>query len=64
VAHVAGRDPLGILIGRMSDSDHRFVAHMTDEGDHVARLMREDGIGIKGTLATNDQKLNIFTPLS
>jgi len=63
VAHVAGKSPQGILIGRMSDSDDRFVAHMTPEGDHVARLMSEDGIGVKGTLAAQEDGTNIFTPL-
>jgi acetyl-CoA C-acetyltransferase len=63
VAHVAGKSPQGILIGRMSDSDDRFVAHMTPEGDHVARLMSEDGIGLKGTLAAQEDGTNIFTPL-
>jgi acetyl-CoA C-acetyltransferase len=64
VAHVAGKDPQGIIIGRMSDTDHRFVAHMTEAGDHVAQLMQTDGIGMKGTLSRGADDLNIFTPLS
>ncbi|MDC0147508.1 acetyl-CoA acetyltransferase [Alphaproteobacteria bacterium] len=64
VAHVVGKPPLGILIGRMQGSDHRFVAHMTSQGDHVAKLMQEDGVGMKGMLATDENEINIFTPLS
>ena len=29
VAHVGGKPPQGILIGRMAENDKRFVAHMT-----------------------------------
>ena len=61
VAHVAGKDADGILIGRM-DSGERFCAHMTHEGGQIDRLMQEDCIGLKGTLAVNANKLNIFTP--
>ena len=62
VAHVGGKPPQGILIGRMLETDKRFVAHMTANGDHVARLMQEDGIGMTGTLAPDDDGFNIFTP--
>jgi acetyl-CoA C-acetyltransferase len=61
VAHVAGKDADGILIGRM-DSGERFCAHMTKEGGQTERLMAEDCIGMTGSLAVNDSKLNIFTP--
>lgn len=61
VAHVAGKDADGIIIGRMQ-SGARFCAHMTREGGQIDRLMTEDCIGLKGTLAVNDDKLNIFTP--
>ena len=62
VAHVAGKPPQGILIGRVSETDKRFVAHMTAQADHNARLMQEDGIGMTGTLAPDDEGFNIFTP--
>jgi acetyl-CoA C-acetyltransferase len=62
VAHVGGKPPQGILIGRMSETDKRFVAHMTAQGDHIARLMQEDCIGMTGTLAPDDEGFNIFTP--
>ena len=61
VAHVSGKDADGILIGRL-DSGERFCAHMTQEGGQIDRLMQEDCIGLKGTLAVNANKLNIFTP--
>ena len=61
VAHVAGKDADGILIGRM-DSGERFGAHMTKDGGQTDRLMAEDCIGMKGVLAVNDEKINIFTP--
>ncbi|MED5323568.1 MAG: acetyl-CoA acetyltransferase, partial [Pseudomonadota bacterium] len=64
VAHVAGKPPQGILIGRMVETDKRFVAHMTSLGDHVAQLMREDGIGMTGILAPDNEGFNIFTPKS
>jgi hypothetical protein len=35
---------------------------MTKEGGQIERLMAEDGIGMTGTLAVNDDKLNIFAP--
>jgi hypothetical protein len=44
------------------ESGDRFCAHMTREGGQIDRLMAEDCIGLKGTLAVNDAKLNIFTP--
>ena len=62
VAHVAGRDPEGILIGRMSETGHRFCAHMAPENGHVERLMNEDGIGLKGTLSSNENGINHFVP--
>ena len=62
VAHVSGKPPQGILIGRMAETNKRFVAHMTSLGDHVAQLMQEDGIGMTGTLAPDDEGFNIFTP--
>ena len=62
VAHVSGKPPQGILIGRMAETNKRFVAHMTRLGDHVAQLMQEDGIGMTGTLAPDDEGFNIFTP--
>ena len=62
VSHVGGKPPQGILIGRVSETDKRFVAHMTAQGDHIARLMQEDCIGMMGTLAPNDEGFNIFTP--
>ena len=62
VAHVGGKPPQGILIGRVSETDKRFVAHMTAQGDHIARLMQEDCIGMTGTLAPDDEGFNIFTP--
>lgn len=62
VAHVGGKPPQGILIGRVSETDMRFVAHMTAQGDHIARLMQEDCIGMTGTLAPDDEGFNIFTP--
>jgi acetyl-CoA C-acetyltransferase len=61
VAHVAGKDADGIIIGRL-ESGERFCAHMTKEGGQIERLMAEDGIGMTGTLAVNDGKLNIFAP--
>ncbi len=61
VAHVAGKDADGILIGRM-DSGERFCAHMTKEGGQTDRLMQEDCIGMTGQLVVNQEKLNIFTP--
>ena len=64
VAHVGGKPPQGILIGRMAETDKRFVAHMTSQGDHIAQLMHEDGIGMTGTLAPDDEGFNIFTPKS
>ena len=64
VAHVAGKPPQGILIGRMVETDKRFVAHMTSLGDHVAQLMQEDGIGMTGILAPDNEGFNIFTPKS
>ena len=62
VAHAAGKPPQGILLGRMAASDERFVAFMTNEGEHVARLMHEDGIGLHGTLQAQDDGTNIFSP--
>ena len=62
VAHVAGKPPQGILMGRMEATGNRFVAHMTSEGAHVQRLMQEDGIGLQGTLAPHEDGRNIFTP--
>ena len=62
VTHVIGKPPKGILIGRVSETDKRFVAHMTAQGDHVARLMQEDCIGMTGTLAPDDEGFNIFKP--
>jgi hypothetical protein len=44
------------------DSGERFCAHMTKEGGQTERLMAEDCIGMTGSLAVNDNKLNIFTP--
>jgi hypothetical protein len=35
---------------------------MTAQGDHIARLMQEDCIGMTGTLAPDDEGFNIFTP--
>ena len=62
VAHVSGKPPQGIRIGRMAETNKRFVAHMTPDGDHVTRLMNEDGVGLTGLLAPNDNGFNIFTP--
>ena len=61
VAHVAGKDAEGIILGRM-ESGERFCAHMTREGGQIDRLMAEDGIGLKGMLAVNENQINIFTP--
>ena len=61
VAHVAGKDADGIIIGRM-ESGERFCALMTREGGQIDRLMAEDGLGLKGTLAVNENQINIFTP--
>ena len=60
VAHVAGKDADGIIIGRM-ESGERFCAHMTREGGQIDRLMAEDGIGLKGTLAVNEKTRLIFS---
>jgi acetyl-CoA C-acetyltransferase len=62
VAHVAGRDPEGILIGRMSQTGHRFCAHMAHENGNVERLMQEDGIGMRGTLSSDADGINHFVP--
>ena len=62
VAHVAGRDPEGILIGRMSESGHRFCAHMASENGNVERLMQVDGIGMRGTLSSDAEGINHFVP--
>ncbi len=62
VAHVAGKPPQGILMGRMEATGNRFVAHMTGEAGHTQRLMQEDGIGLQGTLAPQEDGRNIFTP--
>jgi acetyl-CoA C-acetyltransferase len=61
VSHVAGKPPEGILIGRMEATGHRFCAHMTHEGEHVQELMRQDAIGMRGTLTSADG-INTFTP--
>ena len=62
VAHVSGRDPNGILIGRMAESGKRFCAFMAQENGNVERLMKEDGIGLQGTLSTDDKGINHFAP--
>ena len=62
VAHVAGRAPEGILIGHINETGHRFCAHMSHEGGYVERLMREDGIGMRGTLSTDENGINHFVP--
>ncbi|MBE8220356.1 MAG: acetyl-CoA acetyltransferase [Alphaproteobacteria bacterium] len=62
VAHPAGKDRQGILIGRMHESGERFVAYMNPEGDNVARLMEEDGIGLVGDLSQGEGGVNYFTP--
>ena len=62
VAHVAGRDAQGILVGRMSETGHRFCAHMAPENGNVERLMQEDGIGLKGTLSSDENGINHFVP--
>ena len=64
VAHVGGKLPQGILIGRVSDTDKRFVAHMTAHGSQITRLMQEDCIGMTGTLAQDEEGFNVFTPSS
>ena len=62
VAHVAGREPEGILIGRMSETGHRFCAHMSHEEGHVERLMQEDGIGMSVRLTSDENGINHFIP--
>ena len=62
VAHVAGKPPTGILLGRMSDSGKRFVANMAPEGAHTDRLMQQDPFGMRGTLSGGENGTNIFTP--
>ena len=62
VAHVAGKAPEGILIGRMGDSGKRFCANMSHENGHVEKLMHEDGIGLRGTLSSDADGINHFTP--
>ena len=64
VAHVGGKSPQGILIGRVSDTDKRFVAHMTSHGNQITRLMQEDCIGMTGRLAQDEEGFNVFTPSS
>ena len=62
VAHVAGREPEGILIGRMAESGHRFCAHMSQENGNVEKLMQQDGIGLRGTLSSDEHGINHFKP--
>ncbi len=62
VAHVSGKPPQGILLGRMDETGKRFVAHMTLEGAHVSRLMSAAPFGMAGTLSAGDEGANIFTP--
>ena len=62
VAHVNGKPPEGLLIGRMADSGNRFCALMTQDDGHVARLMQQDGIGMDGLLTSDEDGINRFTP--
>ena len=62
VAHVAGKQPEGILIGRMGESGKRFCAFMSHEDGHIERLMQQDGIGMRGTLSSNADGINHFVP--
>ena len=53
--------PMALLSGAWKAAN-ALCAHMTREGGQIDRLMAEDGIGLKGTLAVNENQLNIFTP--
>ena len=61
-SQAAKRDSQGLLVGRMAQSGQRFVGFMSAEGNHIARLMQEDCIGLKGTLTPQDDGTNIFVP--
>ena len=62
VSHVAGKPPVGILIGRMDETGKRFCAHMNDEGDAVQKLMQQDAMGMKGSLSSDADGMNHFNP--
>ena len=62
VAHVAGREPEGILIGRMNENGHRFCAHMSHADGNVEKLMQQDGIGMQGLLSSDAEGINHFVP--
>ncbi len=62
VTHVVGHAPQGILVGRMEDTDKRFVAFMTPEGTHTERLKDEDAMGLTGMLTPQEGGTNIFVP--
>ena len=62
VAHVAGREPEGILIGRMNETGHRFCAHMSHDNGNVEKLMQQDGIGMPGMLSSDAEGINHFVP--
>ena len=51
----------GLIIGRLNENGHRFVAHIT-KPEERDRLMSQDACGMSGHVQPNADNINIFTP--
>ncbi|MFN3232533.1 MAG: acetyl-CoA acetyltransferase [Alphaproteobacteria bacterium] len=52
----------GIVIGRLDENGHRFVANTPDDAATLNDLMEHDSMGRSGTVSTNGDGMSTFTP--
>ena len=62
VIHPAGKPRLGLILGRLADSNARFVAHIADEDGWLDYMMQVDVINHTGQVAVGADGLNWFVP--
>ena len=62
VIHPAGKPRLGLILGRLADSNARFVAHVADEDGWLDYMMQVDVINHTGQVAVGADGLNWFVP--
>ena len=64
VIHPAGKPRVGLIIGRLSEGQERFIAHVEDKAGWLDAMLTEEFIGRKGKVSPGNDDVNFFEPLS
>ena len=64
VIHPAGKPRVGLVIGRLSEGQERFIAHVEDKAGWLDAMLTEEFIGRKGKVSPGNDDVNFFEPLS